>query len=335
MPRAFVLGLALAALTSACASVPVRKVGEQRTGDPTWPGADGRTVRYVGEFSSPEHLGIEPSGWSRFWSWLTGDVEATALTRPFSVALAPDGRVAVADPGARGVRVYDPRRGRHQRLLEGLRAPLGLAFAGDLLVVADGETRGLTAFDVEGKPAKLPWRVPEFGRPTSLTWDAAGGRLFVVDAVSHCVHVLTAGEPARLGERGEGDGQFNFPTHAAFGGGRLYVTDSLNFRVQVFDGALRFERAFGGLGDAPGDLPRPKGVAVDARGVVWVVEGSFDAVQAFDGRGELVAILGGAGTGPGQFWLPAGAAIDPRGRLYVADTWNGRVQVFELGEAAP
>lgn len=330
MRCAFALTVVLA---SSCASVPVRRVGEHREGDPSWPTTGGRSVRYVGELSTPEQLGIERSGWARFWSWLTGDVEATALAKPFAVAFARDGRLAVADPGTHAVRLYDPPRGTHLRLAA--RSPLGLAFVGDTLVVADGETRTLRSFDVEGHETPLRWKSPRFGRPTSLAWDEAGQRLFVVDAVEHCVHVLSAGEPTRFGVRGEGPGQFNFPTHATFAAGHLYVTDALNFRVQIFDAALQFERAFGGLGDGPGDLPRPKGLAVDARGVVWVVEGAFDVVQGFDARGELVAIVGEAGTHAGQFWLPAGAAIDPQGRLFVADTWNGRVQVFELGEVTP
>ncbi len=324
-----------AVLSTACASVPVRHVGERRVDDPSWVRSGGLRVRYVGELQGPEHLGIEPSTWKRFWSWLVGEREATALSRPFALGFAADGRIAVADPGNRAVRVYDAARHQHLRLTEGLSAPLGVAFVGELLVVADAEARTLRGFDVEGAPVALPWKLPLFGRPVGLAWDAVGQRLFVGDAVEHCVHVLSASGAARLGLRGSGPGEFNFPTHLAWGGGQLYVTDSLNFRVQVFDAELHFVRELGGLGDTPGDLPRPKGVAVDARGTVWVVEGSFDAVQAFDTEGELVAVIGGAGTTPGRFWLPAGAAIDGQGQLFVADTWNARVQVFALEEAAP
>lgn len=326
------LACLLLMVASACASVPVRRVGELRAEDPSWVRGGGLRVRYVGELSTPEHLGIEKGAFARFWSWLAGEPEATALSRPFSVAFAADGRVAVADPGNHAVRVYDPPRNRHLRLTEGLRAPLGLAFVGELLVVADGEARALVAFDVEGRPARLPLLVPTLGRPSGLAWDEAGQRLFVVDPVEHCVHVVSRTAPARLGRRGGEPGQFNFPTHVAWGAGRLFVTDSLNFRVQLFDAQLDFVRALGGLGDTPGDLPRPKGVAVDARGTVWVVEGGFDAVQAFDAQGELVAVIGGAGTAAGRFWLPSGAAIDAQGRLFVADTWNARVQVFALEE---
>lgn len=331
------LALALAAaLSSACAGAPVRKVGERRDGDPSWVRSAGLAVRYVGELREPEHLGIEKSAWSRFVTWLAGEAEPTALYRPFALALAADGRVAVSDPGNRAVRVYDPPNNRHLRLSSGLEAPLGVAFVDALVVVADAQARALFAFDRDGAPAALPKELspPQggYGRPAGLAWDAAHRRLFVADPVEHCVHVLSAAGATRLGQRGAGPGEFNFPTHVAWGGGALLVTDSMNFRVQQFDAALGFVRELGGLGDTPGDLPRPKGVAVDSRGTVWVVEGAFDAVEAFDVAGELVAVIGGAGTDAGRFWLPAGAAIDGD-RLYVADTWNARVQVFALEEA--
>jgi sugar lactone lactonase YvrE len=329
---------AVFALASACASVPVRRVGERRADDPTWLKAGGQQVRFVGSLELPAHVGIERSAFERFWAWLTGADEAHALARPFGVAVGPQGRIAVTDPGARTVRLYDPPAGRERELKDGVVAPLAAAFVGPHLVVADGESAELVAFNVEtGARAQLPWRQPTFARPTGLAWDAPRRRLFVVDASQHLVHVIsTDGAPlTTLGRRGEAEGEFNYPTHVAVDArGHLYVSDSMNFRVQHFDERLAFVRALGGMGDAVGDLPRAKGVTVDPAGTVWVVDGSADVVQGFDAKGELVGIFGGSGIEPGRFWLPAGLTSDAEGRLYVADTWNGRVQVFVI-EPAP
>ncbi len=328
-----VLVVALALLASACATAPVRRVGELRADDAVWRKAGGEQVRFVGELSVPEHLGIEESGWTRFWRWVVGNQRADALYRPFGVAVSSSGVVAVSDPGLRAVRRYHPKENRHERLEQGLSAPLGLAFVGELLVVADGQAATLVVFDAGGAWLKVPWKVPVFSRPTGVAVDAARQRLYVVDAGAHCVHVISlrGAAPTRVGERGTGDGQFNYPTHVAVDGrGHLFITDSLNFRVQELDEGLAFVRALGGLGDGPGDLPRSKGLAVDARGTLWVVEGAFDVVQGFDAQGELVAVFGGRGTDAGRLWLPAGVAVDAGGRLYVADTWNSRVQVFAI-----
>ena len=328
--------LLLALLLAGCATTPVRRVGELRADDATWAKAGGEQVRFIGELSVPEHLGIEESGWTRFWRWVAGSQRADALYRPFAVAVSREGVVAVTDPGLRAVRRYFPKENRHERLQDGLTAPLGVAFVNELLVVADGQAKTLVVFDAAGARITAPWKLPEFSRPTGLAVDATHGRLFVVDAAAHCVHVisLAGAEPTRLGERGTGEGQFNFPTHvAADARGHLFVTDSMNFRVQELDEHFTFVRALGGLGDGPGDLPRSKGLAVDAHGTLWVVEGAFDVVQGFDAKGELVAVFGGRGTDDGHLWLPAGLAIGADGKLYVADTWNGRVQVFAVERA--
>ena len=77
-----------------------------------------------------------------------------------------------------------------------------------------------------------------------------------------------------IGERGVGPGQFNFPTNVALDAtGRLYVTDSLNFRVQVFDSRARAaSRQIGGQGDMPGYFSQPKGLAVDGEDHLYVVD---------------------------------------------------------------
>lgn len=322
-------------LLGACAGAPVRRVGQVRDGDPAWPREPGHQIAWVGEITVPESLGIQQGFFARLWSVLTGDVEETALYRPFGVAVAPDGRIAVADPGRRAVRVYEPAANRHLRLDTGLEYPIAAAFVGDLLLVADAQTAQVSAFDRAGASIAVPWKLPTFGRPAGFALDLPRHRLFVVDVQRHCVHVvsLDGGAPTSFGTRGSAAGQLNFPTAIAVdAAGRVFVSDAMNFRVQVFTAELLPLRVFGAAGDAPGSFSKPKGLAVDRDGTVYVVEGLFDVVQAFDVQGPLLGVFGGTGTGAGRFWLPAGMAIDAQRRLYVADTWNERVQVFELDQ---
>jgi len=109
----------------------------------------------------------------------------------------------------------------------------------------------------------------------------------------------------------------------------------MNFRVQILEPDGTFVRSIGVAGDAPGGFAKPKGVAVDPRGRIMVVEGLHDAVQFFDWDGRLLLSLGASGSGPGEFWLPAGLAFDDKEQLlFVADSYNSRVQVFRLIGAA-
>ena len=111
--------------------------------------------------------------------------------------------------------------------------------------------------------------------------------------------------------------------------GNLYVTDALNFRVQIFDPNGTPLSAFGSHGDASGDLARPKGIGVDRNGDIYLVDALFDAVQMFDREGRYLMAFGSQGREPGHFWLPSGLAIDGD-RVYVADSYNQRVQVFRF-----
>jgi DNA-binding beta-propeller fold protein YncE len=190
-------------LLSGCATVPTRLVGERRAEDPHWARAGGSRVRFVGALTRAEDLGIEKPWWKRVSEFFAGELESSALARPVAVAFSIDGRVAVADPGLRGVRVYEPRSQRHLFVQSPLRAPVGLAFAGERLFVADGELRRVLAFDREGRELALPWTWPTFGRPAGLAWDEGGARLFVADPASHCVHVISAGSATTLGRRGD------------------------------------------------------------------------------------------------------------------------------------
>ncbi|MBN1660244.1 MAG: TIGR03663 family protein [Anaerolineae bacterium] len=130
-----------------------------------------------------------------------------------------------------------------------------------------------------------------------------------------------------------GAGQFQEPWGIAVGpDGRVYVADTWNHRIQVFDADGRFLTqwgAFGQTGDAPGLLYGPRDIAVDASGRVFVTDTGNKRVLAFDQDGRLLDQWGGAGSGPGQFEEPVGIALDADGNLYIADVWNGRIQVFD------
>ena len=107
----------------------------------------------------------------------------------------------------------------------------------------------------------------------------------------------------------------------------------MNFRVQVFDVDGRVIGKVGEMGASLGQFARPKGVALDSEGNIYVVDAAFNNFQIFNTGGELLMFVGRVGTQPGEFWLPAGLHIDQQDRIYVVDQYNRRVQVFQyLGE---
>ena len=67
------------------------------------------------------------------------------------------------------------------------------------------------------------------------------------------------------GSAGAGDGQFNVPISVAVHGNEIYVTDSGNKRVQVFERSGRFRRKWGSAGAGDRQFNTPGRVAGSRR----------------------------------------------------------------------
>ena len=106
------------------------------------------------------------------------------------------------------------------------------------------------------------------------------------------------------------------------------VNDTLNFQIKRYDRSGQLLGSFGAEGDGPGTFARPKGVAVDADGNIWVVDALFDNVQIFDDQGRLLLVIGGPGQAEGEFWSPVGIAMQGD-EVFIADTFNNRIQVLK------
>ena len=68
----------------------------------------------------------------------------------------------------------------------------------------------------------------------------------------------------KWGTIGSGNGQFNYPGGVAVDtAGSVYVTDSLNHRVQKFDSAGTFVTSWGSAGTGDGQFDSPTGIAIE------------------------------------------------------------------------
>jgi outer membrane protein assembly factor BamB len=274
--------------------------------------------------------------------WLVGldgaVKQPVVLQRPAMGVADEAGRIYVSDASRQGVYVFDAPAGElkvweyaepNRRFV----APSGLARLADgTLAVADAQLGVVARLDPRGAPLASIGR-GLLKRPTGVAADAATGHLFVADTYAHDIKVFDAAGQllATFGARGEAPGEFNYPTYLAYSAGELYVTDTMNSRVQVLDAATGAPlRALGTRGLFVGNLVRPKGVAVDSERNVYVVESYYDHLLVYDRTGRFLMGFGGVGLGSGKFYLPAGVWVDERNRVFVADMFNGRVMVFQF-----
>ena len=330
------------ALAAGCASQSVLNPFNDTS--PIWPDPpEAARIQFIGEFSQPSELGIQPPFWSRIVRIATGP-EQNKLIRPMSVVVAEQANIIyVADPGAGCVHRYDLQSAKYRqlRLAQGapLLTPVGLAVSPDGRVfVSDSQLARVFVAEADDEvltPLQLDTPLQQ---PTGIAWDASNDHLYVVDTSAQVIRRYTSkGELiAEYGQRGERAGTLNYPTFLWQDRDRnLLVSDSLNFRIQRFSHDGRALDQFGKVGDATGTLSRPKGVATDRFGHIYVIDSLFHAMQIFDSDGRFLLAVGEQGQDPGQFWLPAGLFVDTQNTIFVADTHNSRIQVFRYVGAAP
>ncbi|OIQ63855.1 NHL repeat protein [mine drainage metagenome] len=219
----------------------------------------------------------------------------------------------------------------------GLQAPLGLSVDADgNWFVADGQTGFIVVFNAQGQRLRRIGGPQWFARLTNVTVDPHRSRVYGLDQGERQsrVRVFNSVDGRHLfdfGGPGDGPGQFNLPQDLAVGkAGRLYVVDSGNYRVQMFDPAGKFVGSFGEAGKRPGQFGRPKEIAVDAAGRVYVVDASHGNIQVFDADGGYLYFIGTRGDqgAAATYMLPTGIAIDVDGRLYVADQGYRKFDIY-------
>lgn len=276
-----------------------------------------------------------------FGTWTSG------LTYPARVAPAPGGGVYVTDPPMKQVVALDST-GTLVASFPITQGPVGIAVHGDgrvFLSRMDGVVGVYSsAFASQGTVNPAPFA---FNGPNDLAMDSATNELYAVDSESHRVLVFTESAPGTWtlarswGIEGTNLGQFTSPQAIAVDSelNHVIVTDTDNFRIQVFDttGIMLFKFGYRLLYLPSEDVAwvaRSEGVAVDGCGNIYLADALMGTIRVFSSAGgeldtaHLPAV--GYGTGSGQLRVPGDISIDDTGKLFVANTNNGSVEVFTV-----
>jgi DNA-binding beta-propeller fold protein YncE len=120
------------------------------------------------------------------------------------------------------------------------------------------------------------------------------------------------------------DAEFMDITH-----GLLYLADTGNNRVDVFDLEGNFKFDFGGKGSGTGQMRRPEAAKADSQGNIWVSDLGNNRILLYSKDGQFLKQWGKEGNAKGQFRKPTGIALDQYDNLYVGDVHNDRIQVFD------
>jgi len=263
------------------------------------------------------------------------------LIGPYGIAFDSKGQVYVADQKVGAVFVFNPENRETQMIRNGYEAHFGwingLAIDDDdRLFVSDGKLHHVLILNAKHEVEEQISN--GLVDPVGLALDTTNRFLYVVDTQQDQVLVYDADSLKllrRIGTGGKnhfltGPGDFAAPQGVAVDkDGNVYVTDTLNNRVEIFDADGNFISLFGKNGDGPGYFARPKGIAIDGDGHIWVADEMQDRLQVFNREGALLTYIGqGHGDLPGQFNALVGVGIDKQNRVFTAEQYPGRVQMF-------
>ncbi|HXY13286.1 MAG TPA: 6-bladed beta-propeller [Terriglobales bacterium] len=272
------------------------------------------------------------------------------LIRPYGVAADSKGNIYAADQGVAAIFIFS-ENGDVQLIKNGQDAHLamvtGLAMDdNDRLFVGDAKLHHVLVFNAN-RVVEASFGADTLVSPAGIAIDKENRFAYVVDTQQDQVLVFDADNYKllrRIGTAGKkhsltSPGDFSLPTGVAVDkDGNVYVTDTLNNRVEIFDAEGTFISEFGKPGDGPGRFARPKGITVDGDGHIWVADEVQCRVQVFNKEGQLLIYFGGTGFYPGQFNALYGVAFDgATNRIITSEQFPGRVQVFRYvtdGEAA-
>lgn len=301
-----------------------------------WPEPpDTARIKYVRTLRGEDDF---TSGFGAVVKTLAGEKTVVQLSRPFDICVADEGRIFVTDV-SQGIFMFDLKEKQVKVLGEEspveLKNPRGIAYGHGKVFVSLASVGQIAVLDKEGRFIKLIGKPESFPNTVDVVCDTNRSRILIVDNKYHQIYVCSENGDSimTIGQRGVGDGEFNYPQSAAVDAdGSIYVVDAMNFRIEVFDSTGKFLRKFGKQGDAFGMFNRPKGIAIDSYKNIYVLDAIHQNYQIFNNNGELLLYVGKYSGGNDGFENPISIAIDRNNTIYVTDQLNGRVQVFQLLE---
>jgi len=300
-------------------------------------------LQYLTSFGSEASLG----GAGNLVEFLTGRRPANRpLVKPYGVAVR-EGKIYVCDTQLGLMEVADLA----QRKLSYFIPEGEAAFKQPINVALDREgTRYVTDTSrsqvlIYGKDDRYLGAIGRPGemRPSGVA--VTDDRLLVSDLLHPAVRVYAKTNHNLLftipRQTNSDKGKLFAPTNLTVDQqGRIYVSDTGGFSVQIYDAEGQHLRSFGGIGVEYGQFALPKGIGVDRAGRVYVVDAVTEVVQVFDSEGRLLTFFGDAKTSDrAACYLPAGLVLDyDHGKFFerwVAPGFKLEYLIFVTNQAGP
>ncbi len=161
---------------------------------------------------------------------------------------------------------------------------------------------------------------------------AANGNIYIADTGNKDIKVFDPNGKFlyKFGTRGKERGQFLAPTGITITKNKVYVTDGLTMKVQIFDltGQYLGDLITANIKNAYGAI-RPMGISTDENNNIFLSDIFNHRILKFNDSGQVVLAFGKPGDEKGYLYYPNDVTVDNEGYIYVSDSNNARVQVFD------
>jgi hypothetical protein len=229
--------------------------------------------------------------------------------------------------------------GKVTKSYSGLNRPHHIAAVAGRILVTDTYNNKVLCFDPS---LKLLWHRSSFaGVPLKLPHGVGcttAEEFYILDSSNGRIVRRRGRNVDTFGSRGTpglcGPGEFVEPCGLAVGPQEIYVADTHNHRIQIFDRTMRYVGAFGTYGKGEGEFAYPVGIASWRK---WVV-----IADELNGRLQLwsmpetnsVSVPYPCRSSLCEYWLkgPFGLTFNTVGDLYVADRKGGKVLKIDVPE---
>ena len=208
--------------------------------------------------------------------------------------------------------------------------PMAVVASGGIIYVADPGARGVHRFDTAGGDYALITAADDAPLPSPVGLArGAAGEIYIADSRLAQVFVIRPGAKAAVPLRL--DVKLTQPTGIAFdaGSGRLYVVDTAEHRIHIFERDGSLAGSIGRRGTGDGEFNYPTYIWRTAEGLLYVTDSLNFRVQVFDARGRFAGKFGHQGDGTGDASRQKGLATDRYGHVYVVDALFHAFQIFD------
>jgi hypothetical protein len=134
------------------------------------------------------------------------------------------------------------------------------------------------------------------------------------------------------GGKGTNIGQFDLPSGiVADSAGNVFVADSGNNRIQVFDNNGKFLSAWGKHGSGNGEFNAPAKITIDNSGNIFVADRDNNRIQKLDSSGQFLSTWTYTDPESGMGLWPGGVSVDQSGNVFVTSMLTYQTLKFSNG----